>query len=44
VEIYAAVALLYLLVNLTLAWLARRLEAKQSRGRRRIGQINEVGV
>ena len=44
VEIYAAVALLYLMVNLTLAWLARRLEARQSRGRRRIGQINEVGV
>jgi polar amino acid transport system permease protein len=44
VEIYAAVAALYLAVNLTLGWLARRLEGIQTRGRRKLGQINEVGV
>lgn len=44
VEIYAAVAILYLAVNLLLAWIARRLEKRQSKGRRYIGQVNEVGV
>jgi glutamine transport system permease protein len=44
VEIYAAVAVMYLAVNLTLAWFARRLEVRQARGRRHIGQVNEVGV
>lgn len=44
VEVYAAVALIYLAVNLLLAWLARRLEARQAKGRRHVGQINEVGV
>ena len=40
----AAVAVMYLAVNLTLAWFARRLEVRQARGRRHIGQVNEVGV
>lgn len=44
VEIYLAVALMYIAVNLALGWASRRLESRQSRGRKRISQINEVGV